>query len=500
MVSSDERKRWDDGRLARTRALGTVRGAIVVALVVCGTLVAPELAQAQQRRVFVTSTMHTGNLGGLAGADAVCAARATLLGGTWVAWLSTSAIDAKDRLPANGGPWVRTGDGSKVADDIADLTDGTLDDEILNDETGIQPVGSDEVFTGTLANGTRAGTTCADWTSASGAVMATTGDSDEDDATWTVDGDLSACNDTLPIYCFEAIPPPPPGPPTVERTLTVSVVGMGRIDSDSSGIDCPGTCSGIFGSATTVTLKEHATTGWMFDRIEGDCTTPSGASAGVVAEVEMTTNKSCTATFVEVPPPPMDPVGNDCHVSNTCPPFNQNPDGSLSPGGAMFAASPANGTQTVDITTAAGDMIAIALMNKDASGQYRTTCATNLTFDPLIRLYCFQSAKNAKGQPDGGDYRAIAGPSNQSREAIRQALRTDRNHDGFPDGPVLASGTVGFLDFDGDSTTDVMVVTDSDPTVARVFVDFFNRMVPASLGSPATTCTTILDICVDGAD
>jgi len=52
-------------------------------------------------RVFVTSSSWNGNLGGLSGAGAKCqqAADAAGLGGTWVAWLSDSTYDAKDRIP-----------------------------------------------------------------------------------------------------------------------------------------------------------------------------------------------------------------------------------------------------------------------------------------------------------------------------------------------------------------------------------------------------------------
>ena len=47
--------------------------------------------------VFVTSTTHTGNLGGLDGADAICQARAEsgpAAPGTYKAWLSTAAESA----------------------------------------------------------------------------------------------------------------------------------------------------------------------------------------------------------------------------------------------------------------------------------------------------------------------------------------------------------------------------------------------------------------------
>jgi Protein of unknown function (DUF1554) len=58
---------------------------------------------AESCAVFVTSTTHTGNLGGLDGADAICQARAESLNsaapaGTYKAWLSTAAESAAARL------------------------------------------------------------------------------------------------------------------------------------------------------------------------------------------------------------------------------------------------------------------------------------------------------------------------------------------------------------------------------------------------------------------
>jgi hypothetical protein len=52
------------------------------------------------KRIFLTSTVYDGNLGGLAGADAKCQARADAaqLGGTWKAILSTRTVDAADRI------------------------------------------------------------------------------------------------------------------------------------------------------------------------------------------------------------------------------------------------------------------------------------------------------------------------------------------------------------------------------------------------------------------
>jgi len=68
-----------------------------------------------------------GNLGGLAGADNTCQSQADSAGlhGTFVAWLSDSSNDARDRFDSNFAdfPYIRTGDGALVANDFDDFTD-----------------------------------------------------------------------------------------------------------------------------------------------------------------------------------------------------------------------------------------------------------------------------------------------------------------------------------------------------------------------------------------
>src|SRR5215510_6780649 len=72
--------------------------------------------------VFVTSQhVIAGQLGSLAAADAVCNESAANAGlpGVYVAWLSTSATNAIDRLAGARG-WVRP-DGRPFADTSADI-------------------------------------------------------------------------------------------------------------------------------------------------------------------------------------------------------------------------------------------------------------------------------------------------------------------------------------------------------------------------------------------
>jgi len=104
------------------------------------------------KRVFVTSTSYDGNLGGLAGADAKCQTRAAAanLGGAWKAWLSDGTASAASRLTHSRGPYVRL-DGATVANNWADLTDGTIRNAIYLDEFGKDHPG--EVWTNTYPNG-----------------------------------------------------------------------------------------------------------------------------------------------------------------------------------------------------------------------------------------------------------------------------------------------------------------------------------------------------------
>lgn len=74
---------------------------------------------------FVTSENHTGNLGGIAGADAICQRLALAAGSpatrTWRAYLSTQgagAVNARDRIGA--GPW-HNAKGEIIAANVADL-------------------------------------------------------------------------------------------------------------------------------------------------------------------------------------------------------------------------------------------------------------------------------------------------------------------------------------------------------------------------------------------
>jgi len=156
-----------------------------------------------ERRIFVTSTRPTAALGGITGADEICATQAAdaSLEGEFKAWLSTTSSSVADRLSHEGGPFVRV-DETIVANDWADLVDGALLASINLDATGQAQTG--DVWTGTLATGASyAASDCAGFTSGSGAGdLALCGSSTSATSTWT-NNQLARCSSTLRLYCIE---------------------------------------------------------------------------------------------------------------------------------------------------------------------------------------------------------------------------------------------------------------------------------------------------------
>jgi len=161
---------------------------------------------------FVTSSGQNGNLGGLAGADAICQARAAAAGlpGTYMAWLSDGTSSPTLRFTQAAGPYTLV-DGTIIADNFNDLISGTLNAALNKTETGATvPGGLGEVFawTNTLTNGLSEGSDnnadCANWSV--GAVnQANIGDVQSNTALWTdIGGGITAvCTGLNRLYCFQ---------------------------------------------------------------------------------------------------------------------------------------------------------------------------------------------------------------------------------------------------------------------------------------------------------
>ena len=201
---------------------------VVISLAFCGLLVAG-LAQAQPptgpMSFFVTSngSGNGGDLGGLAGADAICQNLAESVDQghlTWRAYLSTQgsdAVNARDRI--GPGPWFNA-NGARIAANVDDLHSRAHRMSVFTalDERGMRIPGSGytpnrhDILTGSQADGTAypAGEdmTCNNWTSSSDNGKARVGHSDYAD--WRSTHDSRGCSQQALIstggdglfYCF----------------------------------------------------------------------------------------------------------------------------------------------------------------------------------------------------------------------------------------------------------------------------------------------------------
>ncbi len=151
----------------------------------------------------------TGNIGGLAGADALCQvfADAAELPGTYKAWLSDQALSPATRFTKDGK--FVLADGPTVAESWDDLTDGELDVPIYHDALG-NTVTHEElegVWTNTSIDGTPISTepyeSCLNWTSSSSAYSARAGHFLYTDHDWTEYPVELECDYLIHLYCFQ---------------------------------------------------------------------------------------------------------------------------------------------------------------------------------------------------------------------------------------------------------------------------------------------------------
>jgi hypothetical protein len=149
---------------------------------------------------FVTSTTYNGNLGGLAGADAKCQARAdaAALPDTYLAWIRTSSDTTRtiNRWTGNNFALVT---GTQFAINYDVLVNVSVHSPPLNrDEIGNTVPNGSSVWTG--GGSTGGGNHCSDWASSSGAQTGTRGTVAVPD--WET-GSAMPCNQPARLYCFK---------------------------------------------------------------------------------------------------------------------------------------------------------------------------------------------------------------------------------------------------------------------------------------------------------
>lgn len=184
----------------------------------------PPGAVISRRTVFTTSAVFTGDLAtagigvdGLDGADNLCQAAAAAVGaivpaGVYVALLSTSTVDARDRLTPNGLGYVLPDGKSIIAISKADLFDGDISFRIDQDEEGNTISDPTRVWTGSLQDGTVATfisnqsvleRTCEAWTSSTNDFEG--GQAGKNSVTnfeW-LSNQANLCKSPHRLYCFQ---------------------------------------------------------------------------------------------------------------------------------------------------------------------------------------------------------------------------------------------------------------------------------------------------------
>ena len=167
------------------------------------------------KTVFLTSTTHQGNLGGLDGADAICQGVADTAGigvtRRYRAWLASGDGSPDTLFMRSALPYVRT-DGATVADDYTDLTTcdaaspfNCLQNPINVTEENVELVGFRPAWTNVLPSGSIHGVfsqdSCFYWTA--DLLFARVGNASHTTAGWTAAGAGFECGVAAHLFCFE---------------------------------------------------------------------------------------------------------------------------------------------------------------------------------------------------------------------------------------------------------------------------------------------------------
>lgn len=155
--------------------------------------------------VFVTKNKWSGAMGGLSGMDEKCqvSSNSAGLSGTWRAIASDSANGAWTRIPDTAYYLLN---GNKIANNKADLFDGTILTALNVDEYG-NKVDSEEVWTGTDLAGNAYGSgdptlNCHSWSWVSDGYFGIVGNTGSNGIGWIENTVVKECKLSAHIYCI----------------------------------------------------------------------------------------------------------------------------------------------------------------------------------------------------------------------------------------------------------------------------------------------------------
>jgi len=165
------------------------------------------------RIVFATKGQVSALMAHPVTADALCDAegKSVYPGHRFVAWTSAATMPVVARLGPGTKPYYLPGGDDLVAADLAELLSGALQRPISRDVHGnsLGPapafectILTNEVWTGTLIDGTTAINTCADWTTTDMDGFAEIGDLGLKGNKWT-EACQRRCDNLFRLYCIE---------------------------------------------------------------------------------------------------------------------------------------------------------------------------------------------------------------------------------------------------------------------------------------------------------
>ena len=264
---------------------GACGGRTACRLVVDGDRDVIALAKPLPNRIFITSTTQTGALGGIAGADTICAVRASEAGlaGTFIAYLSSAAQSVEARLAGSRG-WIRV-DGTPVTDS---LTSKEVFEPVALDELG-GDARTRRAYTASFSGAYSQMGDCNAWTAADPGLTTHT-------STMNVGNGLlntqstSTCDAMHGLLCVEigrdvAVGPVPPAGATRIAFLTTApwASGGGRADADArcagdaAAAGFPGTYLAALATTTSTIASRFDLNGPPWIRPDGQLIAPTAA-------------------------------------------------------------------------------------------------------------------------------------------------------------------------------------------------------------------------------
>ena len=321
-------------------------------------------------------------------ADDVCAEAAAAGGlpGRYRAWLSTTQVDARDRLQGARG-WIRP-DGQPFADTIDDLTAGRIFNPPFVTELGLRKpftppkylvgTGTNElVLTGTTELGRLArGMNCDDWSmQGSGRGGATEGTT----VTWTYHPVEAGCFGSTHLYCF-GVDKAEPLPPVVPAEGKRAFLSHGSFTPGLGGL-----LGGGLPAADGLCADEAAAAGLSGRFVAALATSTSSVAARFAAPVG--------TVWVRLDGIPLNAPGTDLFAGNGIAPLNVTSQkayaddqrvwlGSKGPRDLPMAAMTCDDWRTTAVDVAA----AVPTMTDWLRGDVGFSCF----YEVLKRIYCLE--------------------------------------------------------------------------------------------------------------